>query len=96
MERNVSCDVAKELLMILSYCDNTFIEKIPKEVLIKVNNLAADSNKEFYIKKGKTLKDQDLSNECKDILSELYFLYMLDSETKKELLNEVFDGIDNL
>lgn len=96
MEGNVSCDVAKELLMVLSYCDNIFIEKIPKEVLIKINNFAADSNKEFYIREDKSLSEQDLSSECKDILSELYFLYMLDSKSKKELLNEVFDGIANL
>ena len=96
MEENISCDVAKEFLMVLSYCDNKFIEKIPKDLMIKINNLAADSNRDFYLKKDKSLSEQDLSNECKDLLSELYYMFVLDDRSREELLNEIFNNLNSL
>ena len=96
MLRNVSCDVSKEFLMVLSYCDNVLLERIPKDVIVKFRDLAAESNKEFYIKDDKSLREQDLSSECIDLLSELYFMYVLDSNSKKELLKEIEDNVDFL
>ena len=96
MLENVNGDVAKELLMVLSYCESVFLERIPKDVMVKLRDLAADSNKEFYIREDKSLREQDLSSECIDLLSELYFMYVLDSNAKKELLKEISNNIDFL
>ena len=96
MLENVNGDVAKELLMVLSYCESVFLERIPKDVMVKFRDLAAESNKEFYIKDDKSLRVQDLSSECFDLLSELYFMYVLDSNSKKELLKEIEDNVDFL
>lgn len=90
MEGNISCDVAKELLIVLSYCDNIFIQKIPRDVLLKISDLAADSNKKFYIKRDKSLIEQNLSDECKDLLSELCYMYVIDEKYREELLNDIF------
>lgn len=96
MEKVVSSDVSKEVIMVLSFCENSFIDKIPDYVLKNLNDLAANSNKEFYIKKDKSLNEQDLSDGCKDLISELYFMYVLNSDSKRELLNEILTDVDKI
>jgi len=96
LEEVVNSDVAKELLVVLSYCDNEFIKRIPNEVLIKINDMAADSNKSFYIDESKNLEEQSLSWECRELLSELYFRYMLSSDSKNKLVSEIINSLDNL
>lgn len=84
---NITGDVAKELFTVLSYCDNDLISKIPDFVFKKISSLAADSTIECYIDKNKKLIDQNLSDDCKDLLCFLYYEYVSDSETKSEILN---------
>ena len=88
----VNCDVAKEVITVLSYCDDSFVDKIPDYILKKLNDLAADSLKEVYIDKGKSLMEQNISNECKDLLGMLFFEYMLNSNSKRELLNTLINN----
>ena len=72
----INCDVAKEFLTILSYCDSSILKAIPKEVLEKINSLAADSLKDFYVNKNKTLNDQNMSKQCKELIRLIYFTYI--------------------
>ena len=75
MKIKLDCDIAKELLTILSYMDIEFINKIPKDFMKELVNLAANSEKDFYIEKGKKLKEQNLSIECKQWITYLYNKY---------------------
>lgn len=80
---NVHKDVAKELFTVLSYCDDSFIKNIPEYIFDKINQLSADSLKEVYVDRNKNLMEQDVSDDCKELLAELYFIYMTDSTAKK-------------
>jgi len=83
MKQSISNDAAKEFIMLLAYCDKSFIDKIPDDILNNLSSLAADSNKDFYIDETKPLMEQNFSNECKDLLSDMYFEYALDFSSKK-------------
>jgi len=87
VEEKFSNDVYKELLTILSYCDNSLINKIPKNVIKEITDYAADSNKEYYVDKNKSLMEQDITDECKSLLGIMYFMYMAGEKEKNELLN---------
>lgn len=73
---NINNDIAKECLLILSYCDKRFVNNIPCEVLITLNELAANSLKDFYIDKNKDLIEQNISTECRELLSYIFYQYM--------------------
>ena len=87
MEENISNDLAKELLTVLGYCNNDIISKIPDYIIRILSNKASLSNKDYYVTKGKDLDDQNISKECKDLLAILYFSYIVDSNSKQELLD---------
>ena len=78
-------DVCKEVLTILAYTDNSLIEQIPEKVFNKLQEFAADSNVEFFINSEIDLNDQDISDECKDFISLLYYSYIANEDEKKEL-----------
>lgn len=73
-----NCDVAKEVFVVLSYFDNQFIEKIPKDVLLEITDMASESNKEIYVEASKSLSEQNVSLDCKEAIGILYFLYVMD------------------
>jgi len=81
-------DVCKETLTVLSCCDKDVIEKIPANVFKKLSELAADSNMDCYIDSQKSLAEQDISEECKNLLSIIYYTYMSDKDEKMKLINE--------
>jgi hypothetical protein len=87
MEEKFSNDIYKELLTILSYCENSLINNIPKGVIQEITDYAADSDKEYYVDKNKSLLEQSISDECKDLLGIMYFMYAADEKEKDELLN---------
>jgi len=93
MEEVVNSDVAKEFLIVLSYCDNSFVSNIPDYIIKKLSDLAADSLKDFYIDKNKGLMEQNISNECKELIGMMYFMYMMDSLAKKEILNTLLNKV---
>ena len=78
-------DLFKEVLTFLAYFDSAIIEKIPSQLLSKMRDLAADSRAEFYIDEDKDLKNQEMSEACKDIISLLYYTYVADENEKKEI-----------
>lgn len=84
---NISSDVAKELFTVLSYCDDVLVAKIPDFIFEKICSKAADSTIDCYMDKNKKLMDQPISEECKDLLCLLYYEYIADFETKKEIQN---------
>lgn len=87
IDQNIDKDIAKELLTVISYCDNSFINNIPSNFLINLKELAADSSENYYIDNNKNLLEQNISNETKELLGILYYLYMTNLEEKEEMLN---------
>lgn len=79
-------DVSKEVLTILSYFDNRLLQKIPFNVLNKLKELAADSKLDFYINIEKDLEKQEISEESKDLISLIYYIYIADKTEKNNLL----------
>ena len=98
IDDTITNDVAKELFTLLSYCDNDLIDNIPKDLLEKITSLAADSSKEFYIDKDKDLSEQNISEDCKDLLSLIYYMYGSDTNSKDEILNAWIknDNVSNI
>lgn len=66
-------DLAKEIITVLAYLDDSYMDKISDEVLSKLNDMAADSTLNVYIDLNKKLSEQDLSDECLDFISGLYY-----------------------
>jgi hypothetical protein len=48
--------------------------------------MAADSKIEVSIDISKGLEEQDISQECKDMISLIYYKYIADNDEKKELI----------
>jgi hypothetical protein len=78
-------DAIKEFLVVFENCEKSIKEKIPQNVLEYFRKLASNSKKVFTIDKTKKLADQNLSEECKNIISMIYFSYIANDEEKKEL-----------
>ena len=95
MLEKVSNDVAKELLTVISVYDKELLDNLPNELLQSLSDKAADSYKEFYLKKNVLLKDQDLSEECKDLLAILYYNYQSDESEKDELVSKWLENDTN-
>ena len=80
------CDLAKEILMLLTYIDKNYLKKLSWDFINNLKDLAALSNKDFAFEKGENFKEMDISNECKDFLAILYFNES-NIEERKNLLN---------
>lgn len=87
IEKQISSDVAKETFTVLSFYNKELLDDIPDSLLRFLIDLAADSNKDYYIDKNKELSDQNLSDECKDLLATIYYIYNLD-EVKRNIMME--------
>ena len=96
-------DVAKELFVVLSYFEDSFIKKIPNDILLKISDMAAESEKEVYIEENKEFIQQGLSNECMEAIGILYFLYVMNEEQRDEIIKQwmenekefrIFDVVD--
>ena len=83
----ISNDIAKEALTYLAYSDNEIIDKLPDYLLKGLNDKAADSDKDFYVSKDKQLFEQEMSEECKNLLSVICYTYMADDANKEEIRN---------
>ena len=79
-------DVYKEVFTILSFFSNDLIDKIPSTVLETIGNLSLNSNANFYIDKEKSLKDQNISDDSKNLISLIYYSYIASENEKNELL----------
>ena len=78
-------NVATELIEIFNYLDKNTYDKIPQKV---IENLKEKRNKEytFTIDKTKTLDEQNLLTETKQILSILFLKYCCTKEEVDEIL----------
>lgn len=79
-------DVYKEVFVILSHFNSEIIEKIPSDIYGKLVDLAADSELNVNIDTNKDLEEQNISEECKSIISLLYYKYIADANEKEELV----------
>lgn len=83
---NEFCDVMKETLEVLKNVEGEFFKKLPehiKECLIKYSE---KSDKKISLDMSKRLNEQDISEECKDLLSIIYYVCCDNEDEKKELL----------
>ena len=85
---NITPDTSKELLTVLSFCEEEIINNIPNQTITKLNELAAYSKKDFFINKNALLKDQELSEETKLILTNLYYEYISNNDINDMLEEE--------
>lgn len=86
MEHQEISDVAKETICILNYFDKSFISKIPVNFLNEIRNLAEKSSITVKIDKDKKLKDQNILEKTKDLISLIYYSYIATKEEKEELI----------
>lgn len=78
-------NVAKETIELLSYFDSNFVSKISVDFLNLLRQLAEKSSITVTIDKNKKLKEQDVSEECKSLISLIYHNYIADEEEKKKI-----------
>ena len=78
-------DVAKETIEILNLFNPKFISKISNTFLNGLKELAKDSKKIVEIDKSKKLKEQNISEESKDLISLIYYNYIATEEEKREI-----------
>ncbi len=79
-------NVAKETIEILKYFDSKFLSKISENFLKELTQLAKDSNLEVKIDKNKKLKEQEISDETKSLISIMYYRYFATEEEKKDII----------
>jgi hypothetical protein len=79
-------NIAQEVLMLLLHSDEEVQNKIPTDVVDKLTQLAASSNKDIDFK-NKNVIDDEISKEALDIYSLLYYCYVADDNLKKELIS---------
>lgn len=90
-ESLIYSNVANELLEIFKYLDKELKEKIPVKVK---ENLERINNKEhsFKIDKTKTLNEQELLPQTKQILSIIYLKYCCSPEEANNILQENYEN----
>ena len=81
-------DIAKETIYVLKNFNTTFTSKISKRILKDLEELAKTSKKEVKIDKTKSLKDQNILPETKDMIALLYYNYIALPEEKKEIIQK--------
>lgn len=87
LEEKISSDLAKESLMVLSFWNEDMIAKVDDEFLQRLGEIAADSNKEFYFDKNKSLDEQNISNDCRDFITMVYYWYIANSQEQGDIFN---------
>ena len=79
-------DVAKETICILNYFNPDFTSKIPKNVKIELKQLAKESNIIINIDKNKSLKEQNVLPETRDLIAWMYYSYIATEEEQEEMV----------
>lgn len=77
-------DVVKETLYILNYFNSNFVAKIPNNFLEELKKIAKTSKINVNIHKSKKLEEQKISEDCKDLISLIYYNYVASKEEKKK------------
>ena len=79
-------DTAKEVISVLNYFDYDLIRRIPKKFLDYLKDKAKDSNKKVDIDINKSLLEQNISEESKDLIALIYYNYFSDESEKMRIL----------
>lgn len=79
-------NVAAETIQLLGYFDKEFVSKISTDFLKFLKKIAEGSNINVKINENKKLKDQDISDECKDLIAIIYYRFIATEEEKKEII----------
>ena len=66
-------DVARETIDVINYFNPNFIAKISSTFLNGLKEIAKSSTKITQIDKTKKLKEQNISEESKDLISLIYY-----------------------
>ena len=88
MEANSAINYAnvfKETLEVLNHFDSEFLSKIPNEFLNAMKEFASKSTITVNIDTSKNLIEQDISEECKEMISLIFYSYIATKEEKEEL-----------
>lgn len=80
-------NTAYETLYVLKHCDNSFVSKIPNQILKNLKQMAKNCSKQITLLPNKKLKEQNISEETKDFISGLYYTYIATQQEKKDILN---------
>ena len=78
-------NVFKETLEVLNHFDSEFLSKIPNEFLNAMKEFASKSTITVNIDTSKNLIEQDISEECKEMISLIIYIYIATKEEKEEL-----------
>ena len=89
-------NMCKEALVILSYCNNEIRDKIPNKIINKLKEFAKDSNNNFKIDFNKSLENQNISNDGKNLISLIYYNYIASDLDKEEIKNAWAKNEDNI
>lgn len=79
-------DIANEVVSVLNYMEQDLVKKIPIKFLDFLKNLAKDSNKKINIDLNKSLLEQNISEESKDLIGLIYYNYLIDENEKRQIL----------
>lgn len=80
--------IACETLKVLEYCDKSFINKIPIEIINKLKSIEKHSSvKNIKIYKNKKIYEQDISDDAKNFIALLYYNYVASVDERKDILN---------
>lgn len=83
--------VSKEFINVIENTDKSIVDKIPKEIINFFRKKAKNCDKKVILEKGKSLNNQNISEDCKRLLSVMYYSYVANEEEKKEILNKWTD-----
>lgn len=79
-------NIAKETLYILNYFDSNFVSKIPNKFLENLKKIAETSQITVNIDRYKELEEQEISEDCKDLIALIYYNYVANESDKEEIL----------
>lgn len=95
MEQIEISNAANEVLSICEYINPKFVAKIPTDFMIKLKELATNSNNCIKIDINKKLSEQEISETGKDLITLIYYSY-LSTEEEKQQLQESWNKNDSI
>lgn len=80
------CDVMCEALEVLKKVDGNFYANLPEHIKSCLEEYSKKSTKKVNLDMTKSLKEQEISEECKDLVSIIYYMCCDNEVEKRELL----------
>lgn len=88
IDKDFEFDVYKEALTFIAYFDKELLDIMPADIFEKLTKLAAESTVEFFVEENKSLIEQNISEECKDLIALIYYNSITDQNEKKAILEQ--------